>query len=185
MNSEEHNVCGGVVCEFPDIEADLNTDTNPIIDSITITPIAKKFKPPPKGKGPIPNNVTPSAPDSKRDYNEQLERMNAGKKPMWDDTKFNNSEANTTLFAFVFNNEYVRFHIIERVLSPSNRLASWSQNVGHGDRNVLELSNMIYEMDWDVWLKLGGHKKVQGTTRIANEVTLKQMIEHLNSLTHT
>ena len=186
MNCEEYDVCGGVVCEFPifEIEEEFNDEeiNMDIIDSITITPIAKNFKSIPKQKEFDPNDVTPSSPDSKRDYNEQLERMNDGLKPMWDDSKFNKSKQETTLFAFVFNNECVRFHLILQVLTPENRLPSWSRNVGHGDRNVLELSNMIYEMDWNTWLKLGGHKKVQGTTRLANKVTLKQMIEHINSV---
>jgi hypothetical protein len=188
MNCEEYDVCGGVVCEFPIIEPEeVNNDEEinmDVIDSITITPIAKNFKPTPKSQEFDPNDVTPSSPDSKRDYGEQLERMNDGLKPMWDDSKFNKSKEITTLFAFVFNNECVRFHLILQVLSPENRLPSWSRNVGHGDRNVLELSNMIYEMDWNTWLKLGGHKKVQGTTRLANKVTLKQMIENINNIIH-
>ena len=143
----------------------------------------ENFKSTPKAKEFDPNDVTPSSPDSKRDYGEQLERMNESMKPMWDDSKFNKSKSHTTLFGFVFNNECVRFHLIEQVLSPENRLISWSRNVGHGNRNVLELSNMIYEMEWNVWIKLGGHKKVQGTQALANKSALEQIIDHINNQT--
>tara|TARA_Y100000389_G_scaffold91985_1_gene88575 strand:- start:65 stop:619 length:555 start_codon:yes stop_codon:yes gene_type:complete len=182
MNCEEYDVCGGVVCDFPIEPPPIEEKTN-IIDSLILTPIAKKFKPTPKANDDDPNDVAPSSPDSKRDYGEQLQRMGDGMKPMWDDSKFNKSKSHTTLFGFVFNNECVRFHLIEQVLSPENRLISWSQNVGHGTRNVLELSNMIYEMEWNVWLKLGGHKKVQGTQALANKSALEQIIDHINNQT--
>ena len=77
--------------EYPtvEIEEEYNMD---VIDSITITPIAKNFESTPKVKEFDPNDVTPSSPDSKRDYGEQLERMNEGMKPMWDDSKYNKAK---------------------------------------------------------------------------------------------
>ena len=43
---------------------------------------------------------------------------------------------------------------------------------------------MIYEMDWNTWLKLGGHKRFKVQYVLLMKVTLKQMIEHINNVVH-
>ena len=143
-----------------------------MVKNITLTPIAKKTK-------KASTSTDAKSPDSKRDYLEQMERERQGMKLMWDDRSKNDSLAGTTMFAFVFNNEKVKFHIVTNVMNPEARLVSWSQNVGQDNRNVLELSNLVHEMDWETWLSLGGHKKVQGTTCIASKSTIKNIINYI------
>lgn len=115
---------------------------------------------------PIAKEHRTSGPDSKRDYEEQLERVANGGTWMWDDVSPNRGGHNATVgddFGFVFNGEKVRVHKVTEVLDPSQRIPSWAPNVGQSNRDVLVLSGMIREYLWDEWLALGGLKKVQGT----------------------
>ena len=100
------------------------------------------------------------------DYKEQLERARNNQQIMWDDAKNNPTFTIGGLFGFVHNNKYIEFHLITDIQNPSQRLQSWSENVGQTDRNVLLLSAKLYTMNWDTWLSLGCPKKVQGTSRI-------------------
>jgi len=124
---------------------------------ITCTPIAKHYK--------------ACAPDSKRDYDEQRYRANKGLRVMWDDSPKNRSRRGD-LFVFVHNGRSVTFHRIDDYDSPIDRLPSWSDNVGHGDRNVLYLSDETITMPWTQWIELGGWKKAQGTQTMHNPTDL-------------
>lgn len=57
-----------------------------ITAGIIITPISKHFKP-----NIILNGELIRGPDSKRDYNEQLERVERGEHMCWDDSNSNQS----------------------------------------------------------------------------------------------
>lgn len=116
---------------------------------VIFTPIAKLNKP-------------DGEPDSKKAYEDQLQRTARGETWMWDDARFN--EANVgDLFGFVFNNERLVFHRVNEVLDPTHRLYNWSSNVGMQSRNVLLLSEPFGKsMTWNQWLDIGGYK-IQGT----------------------
>ena len=110
---------------------------------------------------------------SRIDYLEQIQREKEDKQVMWDDTKYNKAEIGDW-FGFVQNNKFVTFYKIESIHPPSERLASWSDNVGQGDRQVLYLGKKIATMMWEDWIQYGGPKKVQGTMNI------KTNFEYLN-----
>lgn len=115
---------------------------------LTITPISKARK-----------------SNSRRDYNEQIERTNAKTQIWcWDDSYVNNSEV-YGYFAFYFHGIKVVIHQITAIKDPKDRLPSWSDNVGQGDRKVLELTPPLLEFGWDEWLAMNGPLKKQGTYR--------------------
>ena len=132
-------------------------DTQPFI----VTPICKNKK-----------------SKSRIDYNEQKNRQTAGKKLMWDDTSKNLTKKAGGVFAFVHNNQKVEICQVTGVFDPSNRLPSWSENVGQTNRNVLELTNVLMTLTWDEWITHGGHRKVQGTTQVLSKDSL---IEYIRS----
>ena len=109
---------------------------------------------------------------SLRDYNEQIIRCKTGETMMWDDAKNNPTKKLGGLFGFVHNGKKVEIHIITNIYKPDERLLSWSDNVGQGDRNVLILTKKLLEINWKKWISLGCPKKVQGTTRV---VTAKKI----------
>jgi hypothetical protein len=88
--------------------------------------------------------------NSKRDYEEQWLRTNDGHAWMWDDSKLNQARVGQR-FGFVFNGIHVIWHTIAEVHHPSQRLESWASNVGHGDRNVLVLSEPVATETWEQW----------------------------------
>jgi len=115
---------------------------------ITITPINKQLK----SKSHI-------------DYEEQLERTKMGEAQwVWDDSKYNKAQMGE-YFAFLFYGKKLVIHQIMRVKPPSERLPSWSMNVGQTTRNVLELSDPIVEISWDEWTTMGGPETHLGTYR--------------------
>ena len=131
--------------------------------------------------------VTPINKDKKSasniDYTEQLERKELGKQMMWDDTRFNKQQ-NNGIFIFQKNktmkqNGSVSIHMVKQVLPPSNRLESWSKNVGQQDRNVLYISSSQITLDWNTWMDLGGPKRVQGTQHI--EKNKAKIINYINT----
>ena len=120
-----------------------------IMPTFVITPICQTYKP-------------AGQPDSRRDFEEQHARVYAGNQWMWDDAPGNESKVDG-YFGFVFNGVRVQFHKITRVAEPTERLETWAENVGQGNRKVLILSEPIYKMEWAEWIDLGGAHKVQGT----------------------
>ena len=129
--------------------------------------------------GPAPKNrikqsdpqltITPisAAKNSKAriDYDEQLERTSQNQPLVWDDSRFNKSRPGD-FFGFYMYKNGVKIHLIEKVSSPSERLSSWSSNVGQEDRRVVTLSAANYFIDWDTWIKLDGAKRCQGTAPV-------------------
>jgi hypothetical protein len=51
------------------------------------------------------------------------------------------------------------------VKPPSERLPSWSENVGQTNRNVLELSDPLKVISWEEWIKNGSSHVCMGTYR--------------------
>jgi hypothetical protein len=123
--------------------------------SFIITPIAKKYK--------------KEGPDSKKDYEEQIQRDLAGELVMWDDTKRNSSKIGD-YFGFYRYKKHVSIRIINEIKNPYQRLETWSQNVGQGERNVLILSDEIIKIDWDKWIELEGAKRCMGTQAVKKNI---------------
>jgi hypothetical protein len=116
------------------------------IDRLTISPINKNLK--------SKSNI---------DFREQWMRTRTGElKWCWDDSKFNNSKPGD-YFGFMFYGIKVKIHRILAVKPTSERLPSWSSNVGQSDRNVLELSELVKEITWEEWIANDGPKKRQCT----------------------
>ena len=122
-----------------------------ITADIVITPICKQFKP-----VVISNGQVVPTPDSKKDYNEQLERVARGEPMCWDDCGSNQSCAGD-FFGFRFQDDRVDVHKITEVHSPMHRLPSWSENVGQTSRNVLMLSPLVCTLPWSEWVTIGWH----------------------------
>jgi hypothetical protein len=120
--------------------------------SLTISPVARDYK-------------KPGKPDSKRDYEEQMERKLNGEELMWDDTPQNSSHVGN-YFGFYKYGYKVTIHMILHISSSEERLASWRENIGQRDRNVLYLSKEIVTIPWAKWLELGGAKRSMGTSNV-------------------
>ena len=100
--------------------------------------------------------LTPISKDGKtrKDYEEQMSRVNSGEIHMWDDSHRNKSKPGD-YFGYVENQIRIgntdfrtegqlSIYKIEAVCSPEHRLSSWCDNVGQGDRNVIILSKKCY-----------------------------------------
>jgi hypothetical protein len=118
---------------------------------IVISPIAKKMK------------KTP--PCSFSDYKEQEERLESELPIFWDDSRSNKTKVGD-LFVFRFDSKHVVFHVVEDVSDSSNRLESWSKNVGQTNRNVLKLSKKSVVVSWDEWNSFNYYGGRQGTTYV-------------------
>ena len=103
------------------------------------------------------------------DYQEQLEREQDGVQVVWDDTPYNRAKEGD-VFAFVRNNTDVTFRMILETHPPEERLASWSKNVGQGNRRVLSLGPELATWSWGAWIDQGGARRVQGTMHIRTHV---------------
>ena len=102
------------------------------------------------------------------DYREQIQRGEDGMQIMWDDAKGNPTKKKGGYFAFVHNGNRVDFYMILDIKNKKKRLATWKDNLGQKDRNVLYLSSKFLTMDWSDWIALGGPTKVQGTARVVS-----------------
>ena len=126
---------------------------------LTITPINKELK--------SKSNI---------DYREQTERTSTGELQWcWDDSRYNKAKANE-YFAFLFYGKKVIIHRITFVKPPSDRLPSWSVNVGQSNRNVLELSEPLIEINWEKWKSLNGPKACMGTYTTGDLSTERPML---------
>ena len=114
-----------------------------------------------------PINKNPKS-KSHIDYLEQIQRSKEEKEIVWDDASGNPTRKPGGLFAFVKNGICAEFYMVVKISDAKDRIESWSDNVGQGDRNVLTLSPMLYSMNWQEWMQIGCPKKIQGTTRIVS-----------------
>ena len=101
-----------------------------------------------------------------RDYREQCLRETHGQQLMWDDCKGNPTKKPGGLFGFVHNGNRVEIHMVTQICPVTDRLDSWSDNVGQTDRNVLLLTPRLAVIQWSEWIELGAPHKIQGTSRI-------------------
>ena len=133
--------------------------------------------------------VTPIAMSAKsasrRDWLDQVQRRQNGEMHVWDDSK-QNGASKGDLFAYVENsvklkddqksNGFIEVFVIKEVYSPEYRLPLWSENVGQGDRNVVELSaEPIYSGTMVEWKEQLGYVErycVQGTIHLSNNKIL-------------
>ena len=138
-------------------------------EKITITPIGSSKK----------------ISKAKIDYEEQLSRTHNESVWCWDDSEHNKA-LKGELFAFYFpkTKKYSGKVIIHRIISvknPSERLPSWSLNIGQNKRNVLELTNPLEEFTMDEWIKINGLMKQQGTYNsiLSKRPFLKKILSHI------
>jgi len=136
---------------------------------LTITPINKNLK----SKSNIEMNcfkhltITPINKNLKSksniDFREQCARTRTGELNWcWDDSRYNKAKSGE-YFAYLFYNTKVIIHKIIAVKPPTDRLPSWSENVGQTDRNVVELSEPLIEFTWQQWLENDGPESHLGT----------------------
>lgn len=122
--------------------------------------------------------LTPISKDAMKkaniDYKEQLTRERNGMQFMWDDSRYNKARQGD-IFGFVKHGENVSFRKIESIHSVEARLPSWSVNVGQSNRQVLYLGKELVSVQWDEWIRQGGHKKVQGTQHV--RTNLQQLLD--------
>ena len=125
--------------------------------------------------------ITPITADSRkparRDYEEQLERIDNNLPMMWDDTKCNKAELGDK-FGFWFYKRCVKVHTIVGIALPSERLPTWSENVGQGDRRVVTLSKEFDVIPWETWIDLNGAKRCMGTAHVNKG--LKNIMDFIN-----
>jgi len=138
--------------------------------------------------------VTPISDNgpTKRDHVEQMDRIIYGYSHVWDDSKHNNSKSGD-LFAYIWNQKKekgssektegkIEVFIIKHVYSPKCRLVTWSDNVGQGDRNVIELTKKcIYSGNLNEFKKIVGYSdkwNCQGTMQVSESKT-KCYIQHI------
>lgn len=138
--------------------------------------------------------ITPIADHgpTKRDHEEQMDRIYHGLPHVWDDSKHNNSKSGD-LFGYVWNQRrikgtsdktegFIKIYMILHIYSPKHRLPTWSTNVGQGDRNVIELtSNCIYSGTLDEFKKIVGYSdkwNCQGTAPVSESKTCAY-IQHI------
>jgi hypothetical protein len=127
------------------------------VSGFLITPIAKTYK--------------KNGPCSKIDWEEQIRRGSEFQQMMWDDSTYNKSKVGDVLI-FWHHEKGVTFHNIMEIHPPSERLSSWSNNVGQGDRNVIYISNEFYRMNWEQWTDIGGHSRCMGTAPVKTIASL-------------
>lgn len=128
---------------------------------IVITPINKN----PKSK----SNV---------DYREQLIRTESSDLSWyWDDSQYNTARVGE-YFGFYFYGIKVIIHKIIGVKDASERLPSWSDNVGQSNRKVLELSDSLFEIDWSTWISIGGAKRCMGTYKTTELISNHRELYH-------
>ena len=124
---------------------------------------------------PISANVKSKA---NIDYGEQLDRISEGTPLVWDDSRFNQSTPGD-LFGFWKYKDQVLIHVVEKVSSPTDRLPSWSSNVGQEDRNVVQLSAEKVVIPWNKWIELDGAKRCMGTAPVKKG--LANILEYYNN----
>jgi hypothetical protein len=130
----------------------------PIIhpNNVFITPIAKSYKP-------------KNGPCSRRDWEEQIERKRYGLQMMWDGPAVNRPQPSVNdLMVVWFHNHHVEVYTITKVLKSSQRLPSWSINIGQSDRCVIYLDKDPVIIDWNTWIFMGGFKRCMGTTNVSS-----------------
>ena len=101
----------------------------------------------------------------RKDWQEQLNRSHSNLQMMWDDSRYNSAKPGDILIVW-HHESHVTFHFITHIFPPSTRLPSWSDNVGHSDRNVIYITPHFHNMTWSIWLSLDGPSRCMGTANL-------------------
>jgi hypothetical protein len=134
--------------------------------------------------------LSPVSKDNKSqsyiDYNEQLSRvLHDGFQWCWDDSRYNKAKSGD-YFGFYFHGMRVVIHQIVDVKPPSERVPSWSKNVGQCDRNVIALSQPMLEISWIEWQLMGGPESKMGTyTTMDLSYSSPRLYQYLRSVLET
>jgi len=141
------------------------------MSQVIITPVSKKLK----------RGIHANQPDSRRDYNEQCERLANGQVLCWDDTRANRAQVGD-IFGFRHQDNCVEIHRIMEVHNPNHRLPSWGRNVGHENRNVLILSNLLCVIPWEDWVMFSWHASgpLMGTQYVSREEARQKIVQYVN-----
>ena len=133
---------------------------------------------------PISANYKKKGPDPRRDWEHQLELEKKGQLMNWDGLpeKLPYRMKSGDILGVVYNPSVSRkgkvtFYPIIDTHDPSYRLPMWASNIGQNERCVLDLGRRICEIDWETWLSLGGHRKVQGSCRVAKPIHILTFID--------
>ena len=118
---------------------------------------------------------------SNRDYQLQVENSKKGLSMYWDgpDPDKYNRPLKGDYFMFWHHKKCVKVHKILNVFDPICRLPSWSDNVGHSDRAVIELTAACETIQWDDYINhFDGHKRCMGSKRVSDKKS-KKIIDFL------
>ena len=128
---------------------------------------------------------------SRRDWEAQQQLEKEGSQMNWDGVPANRGRMDKNdIFCAVYNPTISRpgkvlVYPITDTHDPTQRPSSWANNIGKGDRRVLDLGKQICEMDWETWISLGGHRKVQGSTLVKNSQKIVDYVERMDTHDHT
>ena len=133
---------------------------------------------------PIPNKKksgklrSQGKPCARTDFEEQEERnrhiLDGNLFWCWDDAPENKANVGDIFIFWDYDGEgkgekgqwrsgNFHFHKVISVRNPSERLPSWSANVGQSHRNVLELSPPKFKLTYDEMIKYGAKPQYHGT----------------------
>jgi hypothetical protein len=133
---------------------------------------------------PIPNKKksdklrSQGKPCARTDFEEQKERnefiLNGDLFWCWDDAPENKAKVGDIFIFWDYDGKgkgekgqwrsgNFHFHKVNSVCEPSNRLPSWSANVGQSHRNVLELSAPKFTLSYDEMINYGAKPQYHGT----------------------
>jgi len=122
--------------------------------------------------------ITPVSPKALPNYLEQLHLNQHLSKPIcWDSDNEKFAKVGD-LFGFYFHKKYVDIHEITDVLSPKYRLDTWSKEKKHAQRNVILLSEVLYTVYWNDWIRIGGAKNIPKTQSVKKNI--KDILLHIN-----
>jgi hypothetical protein len=120
--------------------------------NIYITPIAKTYK------------TKEGQPCSRGDWEEQISRSVNGSPLVWDGPPLTHVQPRIGDLMVVWKHKkHVTIYGITDVRPPSDRLPTWSMNIGQSERQVLTLENPRV-IGWDSWIALGGASRCMGTS---------------------
>ena len=114
---------------------------------------------------------------SNSDYKLQIENMNKGLSLYWDGPDPNIFKTKIKIgdyFIFWHHKKYVNIHKIINVYNPICRLPSWTDNVGHSDRSVIELTPQFEYISWDDYINnFDGYIRCMGTKKVSDKKSKK------------
>jgi hypothetical protein len=117
---------------------------------------------------------------ARADYEKEMNllKKNSMYEIMWDDAPGNPTRHPGGLFGFTHFLERVEWFLVTGVRSSTDRQPWWSAHVGHRDRNVLVLSNKLYDMSWSEFVSCLEYDpyRVRGTQRIVNPPAARKKI---------